>query len=162
MSKDCKVEEMRKMLHMFLKVWHWVQHQQMEPHNHISITPFPFSLLSHAMLLLHVKKQSQIALDAHLFPIPVTWQWTGPAGLSPQQGIGCYQWLRFGGAPFLTRPLPWPRNFHYCTKAWMLLAMSQECYGMLQKWGHFAGTLAMRVKSNHAQPTHTPCRITKV
>lgn len=110
-----------------------VQHQQMEPHNHISIIPFPFSLLSHAMLLLHVKKQSQIALDAHLFPIPVTWQRTGPAGLSPQQGIGCYQLLRFGGAPSLTRPLPWPRNFHYCTKAWMLLAMFQECYGMVQK-----------------------------
>lgn len=52
----------------------------------------PFLRESHSLSLLlpsimqyHVKKheetQIHIALEAHLFSIPVTWQWTGPAGL---------------------------------------------------------------------------------
>lgn len=137
----------------------------MEPHNHISITPFPFSLLSHAMLLLHVKKQSQIALDAHLFPIPVTWQWTGPAGLSPQQGTGCYQWLRFEVLPFYQGHFPGQGISTIAQRLGCSLPCHRSVMGCYRSeaTSHAShGTLAMRVKSNHVQPTHTPCRITEV
>lgn len=107
-----------------------VQHQQMEPHNHISIIPFPFSLLSHAMSLLHVKKQSQIALDAHLFPIPVPYlamDWPSRSVTSTRNRLlpAAEVWR----CPFLTRPAPWPRNSHIAQRLGCSLPCCRSAMG---------------------------------
>lgn len=85
MGKDCKVEEMRKLrywIHLFKSLTLSVQYQQMEPHNHISLIPFAFSFPQSCNIITGEERQIQIALEAHLFLIPKTWQCTGPAGLS--------------------------------------------------------------------------------
>lgn len=117
-----------------------VQHQQMELHNHISkgVTfPFLSPPLNHAISCEKTWRNTNPHSSGGSFVLhssDLAMNWPGRSD-SPLQSR--YQLLRSGGAPSLTRPLPWPRNSYCCTKAWMLLAILWECYGMLQEWGHY-------------------------
>lgn len=129
--------------YIFLKVFsdtNRVQHQQMEIHNPISkgITfPFPSPPLNHAISSEETWRNTNPHSSGGSFVLH-----SSDLAMNVAQQVwftsqSWYQLLRSGDAPSLKRSLPWPRNSYYYTKAWMLLAMLWECYGMLQESGHY-------------------------
>lgn len=81
MSKDCKVEEMRKKrcwIHVRKSMTLRAQCQQMEPHDHTLSSSFPSSLKHYYTW----RKTNPGSHGGSFLPVTVTWQCAGPAGLS--------------------------------------------------------------------------------
>lgn len=117
-----------------------VQHQQMEIHNPISkgITfPFPSPPLNHAISSEETWRNTNPHSSGGSFVLHSSDLAMNCPSRSDSPLQSWYQLLKSGDAPSLKRSLPWPRNSYYYTKAWMLLAMLWECYGMLQESGHY-------------------------